>query len=1384
MGALALAFVAIALSSGAAILPTDRATIWSPGIQGGIPARTTICATVNATAYGNGSSDASAAIQAALDSCPAGQVVLLSAGTFRIDNDLIVISKGITLRGAGPGSTILKRTNGAHPGVETASVNDPVVVIGPNRWPGPDDTTARALTVDGAKGAYSVTVSNASGFAAGQFVLLDEDNYNTAAWQPLPNRDGQPTPAQIWTTDRAVWQRHNPSAPEDDPFPDAAGWFSRLYRPIAEVKEVASVSGNVITFTTPLHISYRASYAAQLTRYTGQSAHVRNAGLEDLSVYGGGDGNVRFECAAYSWMRNVEDTVWLGEGVAIKHSFRVEVRDSYIHDAAWPNPGGGGYAISLGSGSAEALIENNIVLQANKMMVGRSAGAGSVVGYNYMDDGHIRYNPEWVEVGINGSHMVGSHHILFEGNESFNYDSDNTHGNAIYHTVFRNHLSGYRRDFPGMSNARAGALMYGSWWHSFVGNVMGTQGRTSGWQYEDPGTPWGDFFAIWRLGYDPIHWDQDPDPKVRSTVLREGNYDYVTDQVHWDTVPQTLPDSLYLTSKPAFFGNNPWPWVNPPGATKLYTLPAKARYDSGSFLAGHVHFGASTYSTREGGTVTVLVRREPPTTTAARVSYATSNGTATADTGTPHDYAPTSGTLTFAPGQTMKSFTVATHNNTSVEGARTFLLRLLDPLGGADLGSPSTAAVTILDNDLAGTIQFSVGAYTAREGDAQALIRVTRTGGTASGAAVEFTASGGTATANVQYEPVLAQHVVFGVGQTSQVLTVNLLDDATVGGHKTVNLSLGGPAGGARLGTRSTAVLTILKEVPVLQFGAPNFSAVESLGTAYVAVKRSGLLTDAVSVHVATSPGTATPSVDYEGVSGDLTFASGVTSQVFRVPLVRDGVHEPNRTVLLTLSAPQDLTNPGNAALGQQSTAILTIDDRDATPRFQFGAAAYTVGENAGIAKVVVRRLSGAGRASVDYKTSNGTAQAGSNYDAATGTLTFLPGEVAKTVPVTIHPSAAPVGDLALNLTLSNPRGDFQNPQGVAVLGSPSTTLLTIRSADPLLQFSAPSYRIGEAGTQATIMVRRSGPLNVAVGVDYYDAGGGTATTPQNYSLSPGTLDFPPFVQSRTFTVTVRSDGQVHPDRTVNLALKTPTGGAALGAQKTALLTLMTDDPRVQFTRAAYTVAEASAKATIAVMRTGPASRAFTVPVSATNGTATSANYGPPNPSVLNFGPGVVIRTFTLPIVNDRIDEPPPLTVNLALGSPSQALLGSPQTAVLTIADNDIAGVIQFAVSDYSVSEKDGSAVVTLIRTGGYASGVTVHYTTSGGSAVVGTNYNAASGTVTFAEGQTSQTFTIDVLDDGTASGNKTVNLVLGSPGGGASLGLRSTATLWIVDAP
>jgi hypothetical protein len=313
---------------------------------------------------------------------------------------------------------------------------------------------------------------------------------------------------------------------------------------------------------------------------------VTNAGVEGFTTLGGADGQVRFICAAYSWASDIEVTQWIGEGFALENSFRIEIRQSYIHDGSWPEPGGAGYAISLADAASEILVEDNISINTCKVMVDRSSGAGSVFGYNYTDDAWDFDNPAWVEVGINASHMAGPHHVLFEGNYSFNADSDYTHGNAIYLTFFRNWLTGQRKSFTDTSGSRTAGLAYGSWWDSFVGNVLGRDGEMAGWTYEDPAmaqtsADWGDM-DVWKLGYDPERWQMYADPKTLSTVIRDGNWDYLTNSVHWHNTPAqfTIPNSLYLPGKPAFFGANPWPWVDPTGATKIFTLPAKARYDA------------------------------------------------------------------------------------------------------------------------------------------------------------------------------------------------------------------------------------------------------------------------------------------------------------------------------------------------------------------------------------------------------------------------------------------------------------------------------------------------------------------------------------------------------------------------------------------------------------------------------------------------------------------------------------------------------------------------------------------------------------------------------------------------------------------------------------
>jgi uncharacterized repeat protein (TIGR01451 family) len=111
------------------------------------------------------------------------------------------------------------------------------------------------------------------------------------------------------------------------------------------------------------------------------------------------------------------------------------------------------------------------------------------------------------------------------------------------------------------------------------------------------------------------------------------------------------------------------------------------------------------------------------------------------------------------------------------------------------------------------------------------------------------------------------------------------------------------------------------------------------------------------------------------------------------------------------------------------------------------------------------------------------------------------------------------------------------------------------------------------------------------------------------------------------------------------------------------------------------------------------------------------------------------------------------------------------------------AGGVEFAADDFSVNEGAGSATVTVKRVGGSYGSATVDYaTTASGTATAGVDYTPASGTLTFAPGVRSRTFTVPVTQDAVDEDTESVGLALSNPGAGAGLGTRSSATLNILD--
>jgi hypothetical protein len=330
-----------------------------------------------------------------------------------------------------------------------------------------------------------------------------------------------------------------------------------------------------------------------------------------------------------------------------------------------------------------------------------------------------------------------------------------------------------------------------------------------------------------------------------------------------------------------------------------------------------------------------------------------------------------------------------------------------------------------------------------------------------------------------------------------------------------------------------------------------------------------------------------------------------------------------------------------------------------------------------------------------------------------------------------------------------------------------------------MVEFSAPSFSAAENVNPASITVRRVGDLSGTVTVNFTTSNG-TARQGQDYTNASQLVTLGPNVSSQVVGVPIVDNGTPQGPRTVLLALSGPGGGATLGPINTAVLTINDDDPRVRFSSAAYTVSEGSTSAKITVQRTGATTPVVSVPYSTSNGTALAGFDYAGTSGVLTFTSGQTSKTFTVPILPDTLAEGGQ-TVNLALGTPIGALRTTPDTATLTITDNDTGGTMAFASPSFSVAEDGGSVTITVVRTGGTGGGVTVRYATSNGTGQAGTDYDARSGTLTFEAGETSKTFTIPVHDNVGSPANKSVTLTLSNPSVGAALGVPSTATLWIV---
>jgi hypothetical protein len=488
-----------------------------------------------------------AQISNAIISCPDNQVVFLNPGTYYLATHITFGSKSnVTLRGAGADQTILKFSGGGSCGGLSSTVC--IHARGIDSENPPNTTTWIAGY---APGTTQITAGNTAGMKVGRILILDQ----------LDDSSDTGGPFVCAETSCSAEGGNSPG---------------RMSRGQQQLVKVVALEGNRITISPPIRMpNWRASRNPEIF-WNARSPIVSGNGIEDLTVDVSNalkQNGIVFLHVSDCWVKGVRTINAARNHYWLAQSMRITVRDSYLYG------GQGSYSTSYGVedySTGDNLIENNIFHHVTAPLTHNGSNTGSVFGYNFSIDNNFTADgrsPTWMIPGI-VYHEVGISHLLHEGNDGQGASHDNIHGTTHFNTLFRNHFYGDVWNDPRKfdNTAIINIAAYGRYFN-VIGNVLGRTDYYATYESHLSQNP----KAIFAIG-----WSRrrivPSDPLAKSTMFRWGNYDTVNAAARFASaeVPtalpafgnflpgdKRLPASFYLSSKPDFFGNVPWPPIGP-----------------------------------------------------------------------------------------------------------------------------------------------------------------------------------------------------------------------------------------------------------------------------------------------------------------------------------------------------------------------------------------------------------------------------------------------------------------------------------------------------------------------------------------------------------------------------------------------------------------------------------------------------------------------------------------------------------------------------------------------------------------------------------------------------------------------------------------------------
>lgn len=578
-------------------IPADRlplSGLWGDcGIPGGIPTNRT-------TIFTNFSGGATAAqVQNGVNLCPSNQVVHLAAGRYAFSATVCLSSNFVVVRGDGMGQTIVSNTAGV-PNFQFIQLNGepeesgsfpPAMLLATNLFPG----------------VTNLALQTTNNLYPGMMLWLVESNDGIAV---LGYGDGG---------------SFNPSPPDVGDNNNTLNW--RVM--------VQSVSGSNVTFLPPLMFGFATNLSARayaVKGVYGPGACSMMSGLENMTLQGSSSGAGIFLQYAYeSWVKNVEISGYNTWGVWPLGCLNCEFRQLYIHHpSVYDNSHG--YAM-LPNCINDCLVVDSIFFHDETGFVLENAPGNAFV-YNLAYDITNGYAIVEGNIGegqrnLYGSHYAGSYWNLWEGNYASGFQSDFYGGSSGHSILFRNFLTGTD---PSTTQLRALVMIDShSWSNTVAGNVLGGSfsngtpsvvsvltGTTIPWQatntppsiygfyntnnvwthsFSGTGYSGGDTTLVYRIGYARsgdtgsigIRSDGGTncleciDLLTKTNTLLLNNWDIVSNSIVNAT--NNLPTSLIYSSKPAWFGNRPWPAFDATmtlGSLSMTNIPAGFRFVFGT----------------------------------------------------------------------------------------------------------------------------------------------------------------------------------------------------------------------------------------------------------------------------------------------------------------------------------------------------------------------------------------------------------------------------------------------------------------------------------------------------------------------------------------------------------------------------------------------------------------------------------------------------------------------------------------------------------------------------------------------------------------------------------------------------------------------------------